>query len=64
MISLVIVLVKISRDYSVRHAMYLQLQEAHDKLELRVKERTAELQQVNEQLLLEITERKRTNKYI
>lgn len=60
MVSLIIVLVKISRDYSVRHAMYRQLQEAHDKLEVRVKERTAELQVVNEQLVLEIAERKRT----
>lgn len=60
MVSLVIVLVKISRDHAVRHAMYQRLQEAHDKLEVRVKERTAELQQVNEQLLVEIAERKRT----
>ncbi len=60
MVSLVIVLVKISRDYSVRYAMYQQLQEAHDKLEIRVRERTAELQQVNELLLLEIGERKKT----
>lgn len=37
------------------------LQEAHDELENRIKERTAELTNVNEQLMKEITERKRIN---
>ena len=36
------------------------LQEAHDRLEIRVRERTAELERANEQLTQEITERKRT----
>jgi signal transduction histidine kinase/DNA-binding response OmpR family regulator len=35
------------------------LQEAHDALEIRVRERTAELAKVNEQLQIEITERQR-----
>jgi C4-dicarboxylate-specific signal transduction histidine kinase len=36
------------------------LRQAHEELELRVRERTRELQQSNEQLELEIVERKRT----
>ncbi len=38
------------------------LQKAHDELELRVKERTAEWKAANEQLLREIAERKRAEK--
>ena len=42
-----------------RHAQEA-LQKAHDELEIRVKERTAELQRANEQLTKEIKERVRT----
>ncbi|MHC4437222.1 MAG: PAS domain-containing protein [Planctomycetota bacterium] len=42
----------------------LELQEAHEKLELRVRERTAELANANEELKREITERKRAEKVI
>jgi PAS domain S-box-containing protein len=40
------------------------LQEAHEKLEIRVQERTAELANANEELKREITERKRAEKVI
>jgi len=40
------------------------LQEAHEKLELRVQERTAELANANQELKKEITERKRAEKVI
>ena len=40
------------------------LQEAHEKLELRVQERTAELANANQELKREITERKRAEKVI
>jgi len=39
--------------------MYRKLQEAHDHLEQRVKDRTAELEEVNQTLRLEIAERQR-----
>jgi len=42
----------------------LELQEAHEKLEIRVQERTAELASANQELKREITERKRAEKVI
>ena len=41
-----------------------ELQEAHEKLELRVQERTTELANANQELKREITERKRADKVI
>jgi PAS domain S-box-containing protein len=48
----------IARDASERKKAEAVLQQAHEELERRVVERTATLQQVNEQLQAEITERK------
>ncbi len=59
MVSLVLVLVHISRSYAERHVMFQKLQEAHDYLELRVRLRTAELEKLNETLRLEVSERER-----
>ncbi len=47
----------IARDMSEREKIKDALQKAHDELEIRVEERTAELKKSNEQLLHEITER-------
>ncbi|MFT5377228.1 MAG: signal transduction histidine kinase [Candidatus Latescibacterota bacterium] len=44
-----------------RHSIEKKLQQAHDHLELRVQERTAELASVNEELKGEIEERKRAD---
>lgn len=59
MAALILVLLHIYRSYAERNVMYERLQDAHDNLEVRVKERTAELEEANRQLLLEISERKR-----
>jgi signal transduction histidine kinase len=59
---LVLVLVHISRSQAERNLMYEKLQEAHDNLEQRVSERTAELEQLNQTLRLEIAERQRAEK--
>lgn len=56
---LVLVLINIYRSYAERQVMYEKLQDAHDHLEIRVKERTAELEEVNQKLLLEISERRK-----
>jgi len=56
---LVLVLLHISKSQTERNLMYRQLQEAHDHLEQRVKDRTAELEEVNQTLRLEIGERQR-----
>jgi signal transduction histidine kinase len=57
--ALVLVLLHISKSQRERNLMYQQLQEAHDHLEQRVKERTAELENVNRTLRVEIAERQR-----
>jgi signal transduction histidine kinase len=55
---LVLVFIHVFSSYSERIAMYEKLQDAHDHLEMRVSERTAELREVNKRLLDEISERK------
>jgi PAS domain S-box-containing protein len=50
----------IQRDVTERKHAEAALRKAHDELEQRVKERTAELLEANTQLKKEITERKRT----
>ncbi len=52
-------LLSLAKDISGRKQAEEKLQEAHDKLELRVEERTAELVRANHNLQAEITERKR-----
>jgi signal transduction histidine kinase len=59
MAALVLVLAHISKSYAERHLMFQKLQEAHDHLELRVRLRTAELENLNETLRLEVSERER-----
>ena len=54
--------VGISRDISKRKRAEEKLRQAHDDLERIVKERTAELEQANEQLRLQIEERKQAQK--
>ena len=56
-----VVLLERSIRYALKHKQVAAaLQQAHDKLELRVQERTAELTTANDALRAEITERKRT----
>jgi signal transduction histidine kinase len=59
MIALALVLTHIFKSYAERQVMYRRLQEAHDNLELRVRERTAELVALNDKLKLEVQERMR-----
>ncbi|MGD0280904.1 MAG: sigma 54-interacting transcriptional regulator [Dissulfurispiraceae bacterium] len=47
------------RDITLRTEVEEKLRQAYDKMDLRVKERTAELAEANQQLLLEIEERKK-----
>ncbi|GEM_PF-1749619 len=56
---LLIMLIQVFTSYSQGNLMYEQLQDAHDHLEVRVTERTAELNEVNRKLVGEISERKR-----
>ncbi len=46
------------RDVSERHRARQELRAAHDDLELRVRERTSELEQANQALQLEVAERR------
>lgn len=48
------------RDVTTRRKNALALQKAHDQLELRVEERTSQLQQLNDILHREVEERRRT----
>jgi PAS domain S-box-containing protein len=52
----------LGRDVTERRRAEQALQKAHDEMEQRVEERTAELAHTNEQLKREIIERKRTEK--
>ena len=56
--------VTVNRNITERERAAEALREAHDRLEIRVKERTAELRTANEQLQQEITERKRAEEII
>ncbi|MGE4554179.1 MAG: PAS domain-containing protein, partial [Desulfovibrionaceae bacterium] len=51
--------VVVSHDITARHQAETALRRAHDELEARVAERTAELTRLNAELLTEITERRR-----
>ncbi len=59
MIALALVLTHIFKSYAERQVMYRSLQEAHDNLEQRVDERTAELVEVNDRLRMEVLERRK-----
>ncbi|MBI4963669.1 MAG: GHKL domain-containing protein [Desulfomonile tiedjei] len=61
---LVLVLLHISKSQSERNLMYNQLREAHEHLEQRVQERTAELEHLNQTLRLEISERQRVEEVL
>ena len=56
------VLIGISRDVTVREQARKALQQSHDELEQRIKQRTANLRETNHQLMQEIIERKRAEK--
>lgn len=51
-------------DVTERQRLERQLRSAHDELEMRVEERTAELLKVNEALAMEIAERKRSEEAV
>jgi PAS domain S-box-containing protein len=51
--------VSVAQDISELRSAYELLQKSHDKLELKVKDRTRELEEINEQLHAEIEERNR-----
>ncbi len=57
-------LIPMEREIARRRQAEDALQKANDELEIRVEERTGELRDVNEQLLSEITERKRIEEEI
>jgi len=52
----------VSNDITARKEAEALVKQAHDRLELRVEERTAELKQANNKLLEEVQERKRAEK--
>ena len=53
-------MIGVNIDISDRKLAEAALQKAHNELEIRVEERTAELKKINEQLVAEVSERQRT----
>lgn len=62
LLSVILLIILVIRGLRLRNRMYEQLKYAHDELETRVHERTAELASANAELVTEVKERKQAQK--